>query len=91
MKYKLREEVLVEEWQEGVVVFNVNNYEFLEFNEVGGMIVKALDQGKSIAEIVKLVTEEFEVGEEQAKNDILTFCKQLVADGIADEVEDKQN
>ncbi len=91
MKYKLREEVLVEEWQEGVVVFNVNNYEFLEFNAVGGMIIKALDQGKSIEEIVELVTEEFEVEEERARNDILAFCKQLVVDGIADEVEGKQN
>ncbi len=91
MKYKLREEVLVEEWQEGVVVFNVNNYEFLEFNEVGGMIIKALDQGRSIEEIVELVTEEFEVEEERARNDILAFCKQLVVDGIVDEVEGKQN
>ena len=91
MKYKLREEVLVEEWQEGVVVFNVNNYEFLEFNEVGGMIIKTLDQGRSIEEIVELVTEEFEVEEERARNDILAFCKQLVVDGIVDEVEGKQN
>ncbi len=82
MKYKLADHILLEEWQEGVVVFDVNSYDFLEFNEVGGEIVKGLNKGMSVKEIIKSITDRYEVESSQAREDVLAFCKELADNGI---------
>ncbi len=82
MKYQLEDYVLVEKWQGGVVIFDVNSYDFLEFNEVGSLIVEEIEKGKEVEEIVDSIVGIYEVETEQAKADVLAFCRELEDNGI---------
>ncbi|WP_163327814.1 HPr-rel-A system PqqD family peptide chaperone [Desulfurobacterium thermolithotrophum] len=46
-------------------------------NGTGIFIINLLKKGKSEDEIVRALTEEFEVDEEEAKKDIIDFLEQL--------------
>ena len=64
-----------------VLVPLVNNMADMQvihtLNEVGSFIWNSIDNNKNIDDYVKLVSEEFNVLEEIAKNDIMTFFAEL--------------
>jgi len=51
-------------------------------NKTGLFIIKLLKEGKSEDEIVSCLTNEFEVSEEEAKQDLLDFIEQLKILGL---------
>ncbi len=51
-------------------------------NQTGLFIIKLLKEGKNEDEIVRAITEEFEVGEEVAQRDLVDFLEQLRVYGL---------
>ena len=51
-------------------------------NEVGARVWELADGSRSLAQIVIAVTEEFDVGAEEAAADVLAFLDRLVAEDI---------
>lgn len=53
-------------------------------NKTGLFIIKLLKEGKNEEEIVKALTEEFEIGEDEAKRDLVDFLEQLRLYGLVE-------
>ncbi len=53
-------------------------------NQTGLFIIKLLKEGKNEEEIVKALTEEFEIGEDEAKRDLVDFLEQLRLYGLVE-------
>ncbi|ADY73513.1 hypothetical protein Dester_0873 [Desulfurobacterium thermolithotrophum DSM 11699] len=53
-------------------------------NKTGLFIIKLLKDGKNEEEIVKALTEEFEIGEDEAKRDLVDFLEQLRLYGLVE-------
>ena len=51
-------------------------------NEVGARVWELADGSRSLAQIVNAVTDEFDVGVEEATGDVLAFVERLVAEHI---------
>lgn len=51
-------------------------------NKTGLFIIKLLKEGKTEEEIVKALTERFEVSEDEAKRDLIDFIEQLRINGL---------
>lgn len=54
----------------------------LAFNETCKIVIEELDSGKSIEDIVNLITNEYNVAREQAECDIRELMEQLTMLGI---------
>ena len=50
----------------------------LVLNEVGGRIWELADGSRTIAEIARILTDEYDVSEEQALQDVSEFVQQLI-------------
>jgi hypothetical protein len=50
----------------------------LVLNEVGGRIWELADGSRTIAEIARILTDEYDVSEEQALRDVSEFVQQLI-------------
>ena len=53
-------------------------------NKTGLFIIKLLKEGKNEEDIVKALTEEFEIGEDEAKRDLVDFLEQLRLYGLVE-------
>ncbi|GAB6076822.1 HPr-rel-A system PqqD family peptide chaperone [Desulfurobacterium crinifex] len=53
-------------------------------NKTGIFIIQLLKEGKNEEEIVKALTEEFEIGEDEAKRDLVDFLEQLRLYGLVE-------
>jgi PqqD family protein of HPr-rel-A system len=53
-------------------------------NKTGFFIIKLLKEGKNEKDIVKALTEEFEIGEDEAKRDLVDFLEQLRLYGLVE-------
>lgn len=51
-------------------------------NTVGRYVLQNIIEGKSIADIIKAITEEFDVSETTARKDVEEFCDQMRTFGI---------
>lgn len=58
---------------------------FVALNGVGALIVKKLNDGAELSEIVAAVTDEFDTDTETATDDVRHFLETLVEKGIAEE------
>ncbi len=67
---------------EGGLVVLPKRSEVKVLNPVGSKIYSMLDGKHSRDEIVKAVTEEFEVSEDQARKDVSDFLAQLDSEGM---------
>ena len=54
-------------------------------NRTGFLIIKLLKEGKDEEEILKVLTENFEVTEEEARRDLMDFMEQLKIYGFLEE------
>ncbi|WP_456464649.1 HPr-rel-A system PqqD family peptide chaperone [Persephonella sp.] len=58
-------------------VFDPLTGESFTVNQTGLLILKDLKEGKSQEEIIKDITENFEVSEEEAERDLIDFIEKL--------------
>ena len=59
------------------IVLNPKEGDFFKLNEVGALILKHLDGKNSTDDIVKKVTEQFDVKADKAEKDVNDFIKEL--------------
>lgn len=57
----------------------------LNLNETGALIWKKLEEGADKEALIKAVTAEYDVSEEEARTDVEAFCKKLIDVGCAEE------
>jgi len=60
--------------------------ELFVLNEVGSWVWQRLDEPRSVQELTADLVREFEVTDDQARNDITAFLHQLREAGLAEEV-----
>jgi len=63
-------------------LFDSNSGNLYIINRVGSFIVKQFYENKSIAEVVRAITENYEVGSEEALTDVLSFVEQIKDLGV---------
>ena len=74
---------------EGGLVVLSGRAEVKVLNPVGTKVYSLLDGDHSVADIVREVTEEFEVAESEALEDVRAFIRQLSEHGMLEEPEGK--
>lgn len=75
--YKIRENLVVEEIEDSVIIFDTENERFFELKGIGSFIWKNMDN-KSFDEVVGTIRNEFEVDSETAEEDTNEFIKNLL-------------
>lgn len=63
------------------VIVVIDRQELHTLNEVGTMVWELAAEERSVAEVVEQVVGEFEVGEEQALQDVTAFVRELHGTG----------
>ena len=66
------------------LIVNAEGGEILVLNECGALVWQLLDGSHAVGDIVKRVSDEFEVGEDEARTDVLDFLGQLRERGALD-------
>lgn len=64
-------------------VFDPMSGQSYQVNPIGVLILKELRDQKSVADIVSILTTEFEVASEEAERDVYDFIERLQRYGIA--------
>ena len=65
-----------------LIVLQLESGEYFSFNEIGRLVWLQLAEGRSIGRIVEAVLDEYEVSLAQAENDVITFVRGLLANGL---------
>ncbi len=81
---KQREGVIHTEVNGEMVLMHVERGFYFSLNEVGAFIWKNLEQPESVEKLCSLVQQEFDVSEEQCREDVLSLVEQLGAEGLVD-------
>jgi hypothetical protein len=68
--------------EDGGLVVLPGKAEVKVLNPVGALVFHLLDGSRTVQEIARAVTEEFEVAEEQAVEDVQSFVQQLAEHGM---------
>ncbi len=68
------------------VVLDSEKYLITKLNEVGGWIYSRIQAGDTLEILVQAMSSEYDISEEQAKQDILVFVDQLVQCGLIENV-----
>ncbi len=63
-------------------LFDSNSGNLYTLNRLGAFIVKQFYEGKPIAKVVEAVTENYDVGSEEALSDVLGFVDQMKELGV---------
>jgi len=66
------------------LVLDLSSGRYFGLGEVGGFIWQRLDGSLDLAAVAAAVSDHFEVPVEQAREDLLEFVAQLIADGLAE-------
>lgn len=64
---------------------NVDFSKIINLNEIAVFIINKIQENMDTPQIVKAITDEYEIDEETAKNDTENFIKKLIELGIVDE------
>ena len=80
--YRRRSDVRFRVMDGEAVVLRQDDAEVVVLNEVGTRILQLVDEGGSVDQIVALLLEEFEVGEEELRADTVEFLRDMVDTGI---------
>jgi len=68
------------------ILVDTREGEVLTLNEVGGEIWDLIDGRRSVAEIIRMLVEQYEVSEEDAEGDVEEFLTQLLEAGLIERV-----
>lgn len=83
-RFELRDDLVVEEIDEEVVVLDLEGNRYFGLNEVGWDIWRDLDETeKNFGQIVDDVASRFEISTERARRDAEAFVDQLLEAGLA--------
>jgi hypothetical protein len=66
------------------VIINLSNGVYYSLDRVGGVIWELLDSGRSLVEIVELVTERYDVSADRVQADLEHLAAQLVEERIVE-------
>lgn len=89
--YSLNDKLEFEQVDEGVVIYNSNNLESYYVNETASYVIKSLLKSKKdFEEIVNLILKEYNIDEDNCKNDIKDILNELVKENIVKEVKDEK-
>jgi hypothetical protein len=80
-------EVLFTSMGEDAVLLHVQRGDYYSLNRVGARVWALNDGSKSISDLAKEITEEFEISQEEAENDIIELAQQLEKEGLVKVVE----
>lgn len=76
------DDVLFTSMGEDAVLLHVQRGDYYSLNKVGARLWMLVDGTKSIDELAKLITEEFEITHDQAVNDVAELAEQLVKEEL---------
>lgn len=81
------DDVLFTSMGEDAVLLHVQRGDYYSLNKVGARLWVLADGTKSIEDLAVLLTQEFEISQEQAENDIVELAEQLANEGLVKVVE----
>ena len=76
-RYQIHPEAFSTEADNQVVILQYETGTYFTLNEVGMQIWKLLEQGKTLQEILNVLLQEYDVGQERLQQDLLNVIKQL--------------
>lgn len=84
MQALVRETVLSQDVDGEIVVLDLARGEYYGLNEVGSRIWVLLTQGKTLAQVLQALTEEYEANSAQVESDMLAFIAELQSRGLVE-------
>ncbi len=84
-------EVLFTSMGEDAVLLHAQRGDYYSLNKVGARLWVLTDGSKTIEELAGLITEEFDISQDQAEQDIVELAEQLAKEGLVKVVETPQN
>jgi hypothetical protein len=81
---KRKQNQLFSEIDDEVVMLSVENSEYYGMDKVGSRIWQLLEKEIKFGDLITALTDEYEVAEEQCKEDTLQFIEQLKAKDLID-------
>ena len=75
MKFKLNESCILSDFEDGLLVLNVETGKYLELNCVAAEIIKYLKDNLAIDEIVKKLHEKYEQSENEISRQVHSFVE----------------
>ena len=84
-------DVLFTSMGEDAVLLHVQRGDYYSLNKVGARLWHLADGSKTIEDLAALLTEEFEISQEQAEEDIIELVEQFVKEDLVKVVETPQD
>lgn len=81
-KYSRNEQVIAGELDDNQVMMHLEKGKYFGLNYVGKRIWQLMEQPRSFKEITDILLSEFEVSEEQCKQEVLSFIEKSVKHDI---------
>lgn len=75
-------EVIAAEMDGETVMISIDNGKYYGMDTIGSRIWELLEIPKSLAELVHILSEEYEVGQHECQSDILEFLDYLYREGL---------
>ncbi|MBA1420130.1 MAG: PqqD family protein [Epsilonproteobacteria bacterium] len=66
-----------------MVLLDMESENYFGLDEVGTSIWNAMQENETLEEVFSVLLEQYDVGEEMLKNDLLNFVTKLVDNGLA--------
>ncbi len=77
MKIKIEDKLIVENFDKGMIILNMNTGKYLEANEAGSKIFILLKEYGDTEKVFQILNEEYETEETDLRKDIETFVQDL--------------
>ncbi len=85
-----RKEIAWRRIDDEALLINTRKDEMCHLNPVASFLWTSLDGALTLKEIARRLVKEYEVGEEQALEDLLEFAAELIDKGVAEIVQNSQ-
>lgn len=76
-RWRIKKGFIVQEVPEGIVIFDAGESKLYTFNETAALIFQSLKVHKTIDQISKILTKNYEVSQEKAKTEIVSLIQSL--------------
>jgi len=82
-KVVFAESVFAQLVDDEMVLLDMESENYFGLDEVGTSIWNAMQENETLKEVFAVLLEQYDVGEEMLKNDLLNFVTKLVDNGLA--------
>ncbi|WP_158880514.1 lasso peptide biosynthesis PqqD family chaperone [Amycolatopsis anabasis] len=82
MTLRFRADVSIADTEYGTVLLDERSGRYWQLNPTGVLVVRALMDGKSADEAVVALTEEYQVGQTRARQDVTALLHRLCSAGL---------